>query len=170
MNESAQEDVSKEEADAQEEDGLFTVSSDLADKISEEVQTGQGTQTIIYKDAASESAKVLVPQIGTDTGLLAAGRYDTRRMTNISIVDVLWLSWFDTLPLKFGGGWAGKWADSYRNHSYSVDGENKKLVVAMQQAVSGGRDRTPKKKDDRNWIQRNVTERGKVPEELYDIE
>lgn len=152
-----------------EEENLFSVSDEVADLITEEVQGGQGTQTIVYQDAASESARVLVPQMGTDRSDLEEGKFDTRRFTNITEVDIIWLSWFDTLPDKYGGQWARAWAEAYRNHSYSVDGENKKLVVAMQQAVSGGRDASPKKKDDRSWIQKNVTQRNKEPEELFDV-
>ena len=154
---------------SEEEPELFPISEDVQDQISEDVKGAEGTQTIVYQDAVSESAKILVPQMGTDRNLLEEGKYDTRRFTNISEVDIIWLSWFDTLPLKFGGGWARQWAESYRNHAYSVNGENKKLVVAMQAAVSGSKENMPKKKDDRSWIQRNVTQRGKEAEELYDV-
>lgn len=163
--EMAEETKSKEEAA-----GLYSISDELTDQISEEVKDGSGTQRIVFQDAASESARVLVPQMGTDHNDLAEGKYDTRRFTNIDYVDVIWLSWFDTLPDKFGGQWARAWAESYRNHAYSVNGENKKLVVQMQQAVSGGKDKDMKKKDQRSWLQRNLTQRNKEPEELYDIE
>ncbi len=158
-----------EEAEKSEEDGLYPISEDVQDQISEDVKGGEGVQRIILEDASSSSAKILVPQMGTDRDMLAEGKYDSRRFTNIGEVDIIWLSWFDTLPDKFGGGWARKWADSFRNHSYSLNGENKKLVVAMQAAISGGKDKMPKKKDDRNLIQKYVTQRGKEPEELYDI-
>lgn len=159
-----------EEAKTSEKNGFFSVSEEMQDQISEDVKGGQETQTIVFQDAVSESAKILVPQMGTDQNELAEGKYDTRRFTNISLVDVIWLSWFDTLPDKYGGEWSRKWADSYRNHAYSVDGENKKLVVAMQQAVSGGKDKSIKKKDERTFIQKHLTQRNKEPEELYDIE
>lgn len=164
-----EEEKPEEKMSEEEEKGLFSITDEVTDKITDDVQSGSGTQTIIYHDAVSESAKILVPQMGTDRSLLAEGKYDSRRFTNISPVEKLWLTWFDNVPDEFGGEWARDWADSYRNHAYSVDGENKKLVVAMQQAVSGGRDAAPKKKDERNWVQRNLTQRGKEPEELYDI-
>ena len=95
---------------------------------------------MIIEDASSVSAKILVPQLGSDRKKLAKGEVDVRRFTNIHEVDVIWLPWFSNLPLQYGGGFALSFCESYANWRYSVGGENKKLSVEMVQAITGNKE------------------------------
>lgn len=103
---------------------------------------------MIIEDASSVSAKVLVPQLGTDRNQLAKGEVDVRRFTNVTEVDVIWLTWFSNIPKQYGGGFAKDFCMEYANWRYSVGGENKKLTVKMVEAISGAKseDKKPKKK------------------------
>lgn len=95
---------------------------------------------MIIEDASSVSAKILVPQLGSDRNKLAKGEVDVRRFTNIPEVDVIWLNWFMNLPKQYGGAWAQTFCDNYMNLRYSVDGENKKLSVEMVRAIAGDKE------------------------------
>jgi len=103
---------------------------------------------VIIEDASSVSAKILVPQLGSDRNKLAKGEVDVRRFTNIPEVDVLWLNWFMNLPKQYGGGWAKGFCENHMNLRYSIDGENKKLSVEMVRALTNNKEDTkePKKK------------------------
>jgi len=118
----------------------------IRDFISEqgEIVNGRGNNRnepkptrMIFEDASSVSAKILVPQLGTDRKQLAKGEVDVRRFTNISEIDVLWLSWFSRIEDQYGGEWSKGFCHEYANWRYSVGGENKKLTVKMVEAISG---------------------------------
>ena len=159
------------EQEIQETEEYVDLSDEVEDAIQTDIQSGDNVHQVTMIDAASESAKVLVPQMGTDTNLLREGKYDVRRFSDIREVDVVWLTWFSNIPEQYGGGYAKAFCNAYLNHRYSVDGKNKKLVVQMQQAVSGSRTRK-EAKDERSWIQRNITRRNQAPstdDDLYDV-
>jgi len=146
-------------------------SSTLSEQVETQIEHdvfGSGSKTEVYeiKDASSESAKVLVPQIGSDQSWLMEGRNDYRRFTHIKPLDVLWLSWFSNKRKEQGGRWCEKFIEAFCNFCYSINGENKKLVIAMQQAIKGEA-KEKEKKDDRSFIQRHFTQRGKKPEKEY---
>ena len=105
-------------------------------------------QSVTIEDASSVSAKILVPQLGTDKAELAKGRVDVRRFSNIDEVEAIWLNWFMQIPDAQGGDWARRFCEGHLNLKYSIGGENKKLVVEMQKAISGLSDapEAPKKK------------------------
>jgi len=116
-------------------------------------QNGQAQDAVkptrlIVEDASSVSAKILVPQLGSDRKSLAKGEVDVRRFTNIPEVDVIWLNWFMNLPKQYGGDWASKFCENHMNLRYSVNGENKKLAVEMVRALAGDKEekQEPKKK------------------------
>lgn len=114
----------------------------------ENKQRSAKPQTMIIEDASSVSAKILVPQLGTDKKKLAKGEVDTRRFTNITEIDTIWLTWFELVPKEYGGEYSRAFCDQYRNHRYSVNGENKKLSVDMVRAITGDKEKEskPKKK------------------------
>lgn len=109
---------------------------------------GAGSQHLTIEDAAAISARTLVPQLGSDKAMLAKGKVDVRRFSNIGEIDVIWLTWFMNVPKQNGGDYASQYCENYLNLRYSVGGENKRLVVDMQKAISGLQemDKPPKKK------------------------
>ena len=109
---------------------------------------GAGSQHFTIEDAATISARTLVPQLGSDKAMLAKGKVDVRRFSNICEIDVIWLTWFMNIPKQNGGDYASLYCENYLNLRYSVGGENKRLVVDMQKAISGLQeiDAPPKKK------------------------
>jgi hypothetical protein len=139
-----------------------TISRDLSSE-------GIKSEIIEHRDASSESAKVLVPQMASDRNALERGENDWRRLTNIKLMDVFWISYFWNKPPEQGGNWLRKFIENYCNYSYSIKGENKKLMVAMQQAIMGTK--KEEKEDKRSWTQRNITQRGIDPtkKQYYDI-
>jgi len=109
--------------------------------------------TIKIEDASSETARVLVPQMGSDREKLEEGKIDVRRFTHIDPVDPYWMSFFEQIPDEQGGQWARKFVEDYSNYCYSVHGRHKELVVNMQKAVSGEKT-TPKQKKKRTLADR----------------
>lgn len=116
------------------------------------------SQTITINDAISESAKVLVKEYGSDLEYHKEGKVDVRRFSNIKAVDVLWLMFFQNIPKAKGGDYAGNLCESYLNNRFSVEAQHKKMGIAFQDSISGNGS-TEEKKDNRNWIQRNITQR-----------
>lgn len=144
---------------------------DIIDAVSEDINTNAGDKQVIeIRDAQTEIAKVLVPQWGSDPNVIAEGRIDNRRFTNISDLDTLWLSWFETIPDEYGGQWARSFADQIRNHAYSVNAQHKKLLIGFQQAVSGERKKDGKR-DNRTFVEKHLTKRNKKPDDddYYDV-
>jgi len=120
------------------------------DIISDVVKTGDETSTTIkIVDAGSETARVLVPQYGSDKEWLEKGKIDFRRFTHIDQVDPYWCAYFRLIPKERGGNWAGKFVEEYANFMYSVEGRHKRLGVDMQKAVSG-KEAQPKDKKKRS--------------------
>ena len=113
-----------------------------------QVNEGIKPTRMIIEDASSVSAKILVPQLGSDRTDLAKGKVDVRRFTNIPEVDVIWLNWFMNLPKQYGGSWGKTFCENHMNLRYSVNGENKKLSVEMVRAIRGDKDEKaePRKK------------------------
>lgn len=144
------------------------VSETVEDVIARDVGDSQPT-VIEIRDAMSETSKVLVPQMGSDKRTLEQGIIDWRRFTNVPESQPLPMAWFLSKNKYQGGNFVTTLLTHYGNLRYSVRGEHKKIIVGFQKATSGARD-IPKKRDERSWIQRNITQRGKKPEdEYYDI-
>lgn len=144
---------------------------DIVDVVSEDMSNNTGDKQVIeIRDAQTEIAKVLVPQWGSDPNVIAEGRIDNRRFTNLSEIDALWMSWFETLPNEYGGGWARQFADQMRNHLYSINAQHKKLLIGFQQAVSGEKKKDGRS-DNRTFIEKHLTKRNKKSddEEYYDV-
>lgn len=152
-----------------EEDGYMDLSEEVESAIGDELKGDSTRQIIEIRDASTEVAKVLPPQLGTDPDMLRDGFIDVRRFTNIHELDAYWLSWFSLKTKEQGGGFTKKFCEEFANWCYSINAQNKKMVVAMQQAVSGADKKEEKPKDSRSWIQKHLTQRGKEPEELYDV-
>ncbi|MBA7490185.1 hypothetical protein ES702_00720 [subsurface metagenome] len=119
----------------------------LDETLSDALKKGEETSTTIkIIDAGSESAKVLIPQYGSDKEYLEKGKIDVRRFSHIDPIDPYWISYFMLIEKERGGGWARKFADNYLNTMYSVDGRHKRLGVDMQKAVSGKETKPDQKK------------------------
>ena len=91
-------------------------------------------------------------------------RYE-RRLTNITPLERVWISYFNLLDPFEGGVWAMGYAKEYMNLSMSIGGERAKLLVKMQMAASGGNSQFKKPEDKRNFIERHFTKRGQEPKE-----
>ena len=142
---------------------------DIEDTISSDINASSSAskpEVIEIRDAGSKIAEQLVPQIGSDDSFLREGKVDTRRFTNIRDRDVWWLSWFDIMMPEYGGGYSKAFCDSFRNHRYSVNAENKKLAIGMTQAITGAS--RAKKDDTKRSILDRILRRKKEPE-LYDV-
>lgn len=117
-------------------------------------KTGEETSTTIkIVDGGTESARILVPQYGSDKEWLEKGKIDYRRFSHLDSIDPYWCSFFRLLPKEQGGCWAGDFVEEYSNFMYSVDGRHKRLGVDMQKAVSG-KETTPKEKKKRSLTDR----------------
>ncbi len=145
----------------------YYVIDEVVSAIGEDISKGDKPEIIEIRDSTTEISKTLVPQFGSDQTDLADGKIDTRRFTNIYEEDVVWLSWFSIKRPEEGGNWCKQYCDSYRNHRYSVNGENKKLSIGITQAISGS-DRKARTEQKRSLIDRIL--RRKPKEEYYDIE
>lgn len=118
------------------------------DDISDTIKKGEETSTTIkFVDSGSESARILVPQYGSDKEYLEQGKIDPRRFSHIDPVDPYWCSYFNLIEKERGGNWTRKFVDQYLNHMYSVDGRHKRLGVDMQKAVSGKETQSKAKKN-----------------------
>ena len=129
------------------------------------IGTSENTQQIIFRDASAITAEKLPAQLGTDPNKLAHGEYDERRLTNITPLERVWISYFNLLDPFEGGVWAMGYAKEYMNLSMSIGGERAKLLVKMQMAASGGNSQFKKPEDKRNFIERHFTKRGQEPKE-----
>lgn len=118
------------------------------DMLSDAVKKGEETSTTIkIQDGGSESARVLVPQFGSDReGWLDEGKVDYRRFTHLDDIDPYWCAFFRLIPKEQGGEWAKDFVEEYANFMYAVEGRHKKLTVDMQKAVSGKETQPDKKK------------------------
>ena len=118
------------------------------------MKKGEETSTTIkIVDAGSESARILIPQYGSDDEWLRQGKIDYRRFSHLDSIDPYWCSFFRLIPKEQGGGWASDFVEEYANWMYSVDGRHKKLGVDMQKAVSG-KESQPKEKKKRSLTDR----------------
>lgn len=117
-------------------------------------------QTVTVNDATSKAIETLGVQLGTDAKTLAELMVDVRRLTHISTADRTMIAYFSLLDDKEGGEFATKFFDQYMNLSMSIDGERAKMIVKALGAIAGS-EKEGRKEDKRNWIQRNLTQRGK---------
>lgn len=125
---------------------LFDI-GDIEDALTGNSETPQST-TIKIQDASSETALILVPNMGSDKEILEQGKVDWRRFTHLDMVDPFWMAYLKLMPKERGGGFASQFVEEYGNLAYSVSGRHKKLAVDFQKAVSGdrGESKKPKKK------------------------
>lgn len=145
-----------------------SVSETVEDAISRDVKDDK-TTVIEIRDASTETAKTLVPQMGSDREKLERGKIDWRRFTNLPEAVVIPMAWFMNKREFEGGNWLKNFFEIYGNLRYSIDGEHKKILVGFQKAISGARD-DKRKQDPRSWVEKHVTKRGQEPkDELYDV-
>jgi hypothetical protein len=116
--------------------------------------TGQSTTTIKIQDAGSETAKVLVPQMGADKDWLQEGKNDWRRFGHVSEPDPYWMAHFLLVDKFQGGDYSAKYVEQFANLNFGVGGRHKKLTVDMQKAVSGKVDTPTKPKKQRSVMDR----------------
>lgn len=146
---------------------LYDIEDAISDDINEGGSSSSRPEVIEIKDASLKIAETLVPQVGSDDSFLREGRVDTRRFTNVSEKQVWWLSWFDIIPPEYGGGFSRMFCDSFRNHRYSVNAENKRIAVGMTQAITGAS--RQKKDDTKRSLLDKILRRKKEPE-LYEVD
>lgn len=120
--------------------------------------------TIKIEDASSETARVLVPQMGSDKEWLEKGKIDYRRFSHLDPIDPYWCAYFSLIPKEQGGGYARDFVEQYANFMYSVSGRHKQLTVNMQKAVGGDRT-TPQKKRKRRSLTDRILGRNKEDED-----
>jgi len=123
-------------------------------------------QIIEYKDAVSEALRIIAPQIGVDFEGLQEGKIDPRRLSRINKIESFWMSWFLHLPDNEGGEFMREFIEDMLNLNMSLEGhERSKLLVEALRAVTTSQKTQDKAKDNRNWIERNITKRGLEPVE-----
>lgn len=105
------------------------------------------SSNVTLVDASYRSAEILIPNLGSDEEYLIEGKVDVRRFSDIELIDVIWLNWFMNIPDKYGGEYARDWSYNFLNLMYSVKGKHKKIVVNMQNAISGLPEPKKKEKD-----------------------
>lgn len=121
--------------------------------------------TIRIEDANTETARALVPQMGSDDEWLTEGKIDWRRFSHLDDVDPLWIPYFMLIPKYQGGSYTKQYAELYANLMYSVNGRHKKSVVDMQKAVSGKADTPTQPKKNRSFLDKVL---GKNKDERVD--
>ena len=122
------------------------------------------TQNIKIQDASSAAVSIIAPQLGSDKNTLAEGRIDNNRLTHINEAEVLWLAWFQNIPELEGGNFAQNFADLYKDLRMSTDGRRAALLVKALGNITG-HGATAAPKDNRNFIQKHLTQRGQEPTE-----
>jgi hypothetical protein len=114
------------------------------------------------EDAMSRGVDVIAPQLGTDGGKLAKGEIDIRRMTRLNPIEIIAIAHFNA---SYTDGYYFRFMSQYMNLKTSEEGhERPKLLVDALKAIGGGQKERQQKRDDRNWVQRNVTKRNKGPD------
>jgi len=148
-----------------------SLSEEVQDAISTDIKGGDKPSVIEIRDAQSDTAKVLAPQMGSDRLTLQKGIVDWRRFTNYPENQILATAWFLAKNAYQGGNFYHNFFGQYGNLRYSVDGEHKKIIVGYQKALSGTPTVKKDQKDSRNFIERHFTKRGQEPkgDEYYDI-
>lgn len=131
----------------QPEDGELFNLSGVDDILNNEGKVPQSS-TIKLVDASSETALVLVPNMGSDKNMLEDGKVDWRRFTHLDPIDPIWMTYLLLIPKERGGNFTKQFVEQYGNLAYSVGGRHKKLIVDFQRAVSGDNKESsqPKKK------------------------
>jgi hypothetical protein len=129
---------------------------DILDEALESKGDGEkSSTTITIQDASTETARVLVPQMGSDKEWLEEGKIDYRRFTHIDEIDPYWCAFFSLVPKEQGGGYSKDYVELYSNFMYSVNGRHKELTVHMQRAASGvDKGLMPKQKKKRSLTDR----------------
>ena len=119
---------------------------------------------IKIQDASSAAVSIIAPQLGSDKNTLAEGKIDNNRLTHINEAEVLWLAWFQNIPELEGGNFAQNFADLYKDLRMSTDGRRAALLVKALGNITG-HGATAAPKDNRNFIQKHLTQRGQEPTE-----
>ena len=125
-------------------------------------KTPDRIEVVRTEDAVSLLAEKLGPQLGTDGNDLAEQKINVMRFTRLNLLEIL--------PIMYFKGHENPWIkermDDYMNLKMSFEGhERSKLIVEALKAVGGSREQPKKKKDDRGWVGRNLTKRGKGPDD-----
>lgn len=114
------------------------------------------------EDAMREAVVILGSQLGSDGTDLSEMRVDPRRFSRVNLMEVVALAYFD----NHENDWVQDFGESYLNLKMSIEGhERSKLIVEAIKGIGGSRVASKKKVDDRNWHQRNLTQRNKEPED-----
>lgn len=102
-------------------------------------------------------ATTLAPQLGSDTGYLAKGNFDMRKLSVIEQKDI---------PLLIYASIRGKksraWKDIYEmylNLQVSVGGRGRRDIIRMEGVSKGGLPDYPSETEKPGWLQRNFTDR-----------
>jgi len=110
------------------------------------------------EDALSVGTEILAPQLGTDGIQLAEQTVNVMRLTRLNMLEILPIMYF----MGHDNDWIKERMEDYMNLKMSEEGhERSKLIVEALKAIGGKKEPPKKKKDDRNWVQRNVTARNK---------
>ena len=114
------------------------------------------------EDAMKEAVTILGPQLGTDGAMLSEFKIDPRRMSRLNLLEITATAYF--LP-DHDDDWIGGFLGNYLNLKMSEEGhERSVLLVEALKAIGGVPKQKNEKRDDRGWVQRNVTARNKGPD------
>jgi hypothetical protein len=110
------------------------------------------------EDAMKEAVSILAPQLGTDGIDLAEQRINEMRFTRLNILEITAIAYFR----RHENSWIKEYMSDYMNLKMSEEGhERYNVIVEVMKAIGGSTSEKPKKKDERNWHQRNITQRNK---------
>lgn len=124
--------------------------------------TPDKVEVIRMEDALSRATEILAPQLGTDGIQLAEQVINEMRFTRLNKLEILPIMYF----MGHENDWIKERMIDYMNLKMSEEGHERAVLIVEALKAIGGKIEPPKqKKDDRSWVQRNVTRRNKGPDD-----
>lgn len=118
------------------------------------------------EDALAKATEILAPQLASDGELLAQGKVDVRRFTRLNKLEIVAIAYFSQEAKLEENEWLEGFLDDYQNLKMSEEGhERSKLIVEALGNIGRVEKPSRKLKDERGWVQRNLTARNKGPDE-----
>ena len=118
------------------------------------------------EDSSTEAVKIIAPQLGSAGKFLELMEIDDRKMSRLNKLEIVAISYFNQEAIQEDNEWLQGFLGDYLALKMSEEGhERSKLLVDALGKIGRENTQDRKKRDERGWVQRNVTARNKGIEE-----
>ena len=118
------------------------------------------------EDATAKAVEILGPQLGSAGRFLAEQEIDDRKMSRLNKLEIVAIAYFGQEAIAEDNDWLKGFLGDYLALKMSEDGhEHAKLLVEALGNIARTGSTPKKRRDERGWVQRNVTARNKGSEE-----